>query len=67
MAKASELSKSTEGEAPCCARARRRALAAIQRDYLSFPVIKDLVCPVCKRVQKIRVYSREEAASAARP
>jgi hypothetical protein len=36
-------------------------MRSIAQNYLSFPVIKNIVCPTCKMVLPIRVYSREEA------
>ena len=41
---------------PCCLRARQQVLARVARGIASYPVIKDIPCPTCKRIIKIRVY-----------
>lgn len=61
MAKASDRKGIRTEEYECCAAVRRKWMESIRRDYLSFPVLKTVVCPSCKMVLKIRVYSREEA------
>lgn len=48
---------------PCCARARGRFLARVARGIASYPVIKDIPCPSCRRIIQIRVYTREAAQS----
>jgi hypothetical protein len=65
MAKASDRKGIRTEEYECCARVRRRWMDTIRRDFLTFPVIKDVACPTCKMVLKIRVYSREEAEAQA--
>ncbi len=61
MAKASDRKGLRTEEYACCKRVRAREMESIARDYLSFPVIKKLVCPTCKFVMKLEVMSREEA------
>lgn len=61
MAKASERTALRTEEYACCKRIRAREMESIARDYLSFPVIKKVVCPTCKFVLPINVFSREEA------
>lgn len=61
MAKASDRKGIRTEEYPCCKRVRAREMESIARDYLSFPVIKNVVCPTCKFVLPINVFSREEA------
>jgi hypothetical protein len=38
----------------------RKELGTIEQSYLSFPVIKNVVCPQCSFVCKLRVYSRSQ-------
>ncbi len=61
MAKASDRKGIRTEEYACCKRVRAREMESIARDYLSFPVIKKLVCPTCKMILPITVYSRDEA------
>ncbi len=61
MAKASDRQALRTEEYACCTRVRAREMESIARDYLSFPVIKKVVCPTCKFVLPINVYTREEA------
>lgn len=61
MAKASDRKGLRTEELACCKRVRAREMESIARDYLSFPVIKKLVCPTCKFVMQLNVYSRDEA------
>lgn len=61
MAKASDRKGLRTEEYACCKRVRAREMESIARDYLSFPVIKNLVCPTCNFVMKLEVMSREEA------
>jgi len=41
---------------PCCEQAKRTYLARIDRAIISYPVIKTIPCPTCRRVIPIRVY-----------
>jgi len=61
MAKASDRKGLRTEEYACCKRIRAQEMESIARDYLSFPVIKKVVCPTCKFVLAINVFSREEA------
>jgi hypothetical protein len=40
----------------CCRRTIEEHHQRIRDTYVSFPVIKDLPCPVCKEILEIRVY-----------
>ena len=42
----------------CCRRALEGKLRTIRAGYTSFPVIKDLPCPVCREIIKVRVYEK---------
>ncbi len=64
MAKASDRQGLRTEEYACCKRVREREMESIARSYLSFPVIKKLVCPTCKFVMKLQVMSREDAEAA---
>ncbi len=44
----------------CCERARARYLARVARGVASYPVIKEIPCPNCRRVIPIRVYARPD-------
>ncbi|MFP6663053.1 MAG: hypothetical protein VCC00_02500 [Deltaproteobacteria bacterium] len=44
----------------CCERVKRNELKTIEKGYLTFPVIKKLVCPTCNFVFKLRMFSRAE-------
>jgi hypothetical protein len=61
MAKASDRKALRTEEYACCLRVRTREMEAIALNYLSFPVIKKIVCPTCKMILPINVYTREEA------
>jgi hypothetical protein len=52
---------------PCCERARAHYLARVVGGVASYPVIKDIPCPTCRHIIKIRVYARPDAASASEP
>lgn len=62
MAKASERQALRTEMYDCCHRTMRKELALIEKNYLSFPVIKNLVCPSCSFVMKLRVYSGDDLA-----
>ena len=61
MAKASDRQGIRTEEYDCCRRVRAKEMESIARNYLSFPVIKKVVCPTCSFVLPINVYSRQEA------
>ena len=61
MAKASERKGLRTEEYACCKRTRAKEMESIRLNYISFPVIKKIVCPTCQMVLPIRVYSREDA------
>ena len=60
MAKASERQALRTEMYECCHREMRKELSSVEKSYLSFPVIKDVVCPECSFVCKLRVYSRKQ-------
>jgi hypothetical protein len=64
MAKASERKGIRTDERECCLAERRKQLAHIRRNYITFPVIRSIPCPECKMILHIRVYERpaEDAA-----
>ena len=62
MAKASERTALRTEMEECCHRQMRKELTVIDKSYLSFPVIKTVVCPACSFVMKLRVYSGEDLA-----
>ena len=47
---------------PCCERAREQYMERVAHGIASYPVIKDIPCPKCLRIIKIRVYTRPDAA-----
>jgi hypothetical protein len=47
---------------PCCERARREYLKRLRNAVNSYPVIKDVPCPTCKRIIPIRLYTRPDEA-----
>ncbi|MEO2167265.1 MAG: hypothetical protein ABGY42_03935 [bacterium] len=44
----------------CCKRVKRSELQTVEMGYLTYPVIKKLVCPTCNFVFKLRMFSRAE-------
>ena len=42
----------------CCQRAREEYVARLAKGIASYPVIKDIPCPTCRRIIQIRVYVR---------
>jgi hypothetical protein len=48
----------------CCARARTQYLARVAHGVASYPVIKEIPCPKCRRIIPIRVYGREDVPPA---
>jgi len=47
---------------PCCERAQTTYLARVARGITSYPVIKEISCPRCRRIIPIRVYARPDEA-----
>ena len=41
---------------PCCEHARREYVKRLTNAVVSYPVIKDLPCPTCKRIIPVRIY-----------
>jgi hypothetical protein len=58
MAKASERKGIRTEEYECCAAERRRWADRARTSFLSFPVIRNVPCPTCKKVLEIRFYER---------
>ncbi len=46
----------------CCKRARREFVERVTKTISSYPLIKNLPCPECRRVIPIRIYEAPEAA-----
>ena len=42
----------------CCERARQQYVARLTKAVASYPVIKNVPCPTCKRIIPIRIYAR---------
>jgi hypothetical protein len=63
MAKASERKGGKTEEQACCAAERRKWVDQIRRNYLTFPVIRQVPCPSCKRILQIRIYERPAEVS----
>ena len=42
---------------PCCQRARQAYVGRVTKTIMSYPVIKDIPCPTCRRVIPIRLYA----------
>ena len=42
----------------CCEKELRTQIKRIARAYSSFPVIKNVPCPTCRRIIPIRVYEK---------
>lgn len=50
----------------CCLRARQQYIARLTKGIASYPVIKDVPCPTCRRIIQIRIYTRpDESGDAA--
>jgi hypothetical protein len=45
---------------PCCEKSLEEQCKHIRNNYISFPVIKDLPCPVCREIIQVRVYDKIE-------
>ena len=41
---------------PCCEETLRRRQRLVESAYTSYPVIKDIPCPTCKQILKLRIY-----------
>ena len=50
---------------PCCEQARQVYVARAVKSVTSYPIIKNLPCPKCRRIIPIRVYARPEATGGA--
>lgn len=48
---------------PCCARAQRTYVERITKAIVSYPVIKNIPCPTCKRIIPIRIYAAPSTTS----
>lgn len=48
---------------PCCEEMVRRYKQRVRDAFTTYPVIKDLPCPVCKQIVPIRIYSPEDEAA----
>jgi hypothetical protein len=48
---------------PCCEKTLNTQLKHIRNTYTSFPVIKDIPCPVCRQIIPVRVYEKSEEAT----
>jgi len=50
---------------PCCEHARRLYVERLLKAITSYPVIKDIPCPTCRRIIPIRIYARPDAGNPA--
>jgi hypothetical protein len=50
---------------PCCERARQAYVMRVTKAVVSYPLIKDIPCPTCKRIIPIRLYAPPSRASTA--
>ena len=41
---------------PCCQVARQRYIKRVTETVASYPLIKDIPCPTCRRIIQIRLY-----------
>ncbi len=48
---------------PCCERARQLYVTRVTKAVVSYPLIKDIPCPTCKRIIPIRIYAPPSEAS----
>ena len=48
---------------PCCEKTLNDRLKHIRKHYASFPVIKDIPCPVCRQIIQVRVYEKPVEAA----
>ena len=49
----------------CCQKARDGFIRRIARTITSYPVIKEIPCPVCRRIIPIRLYVAPSSTDAA--
>ncbi len=47
----------TEELSPCCQRARQAFVRRLANAVVSYPVIKSIACPTCRRIIPIRLYA----------
>lgn len=47
----------------CCEKTLNLQLKHIRNNYISFPVIKDIPCPVCRQIIPVRVYEKPDEAN----
>ena len=50
---------------PCCEHARRTYVERLHKAITSYPVIKNIPCPTCRRIVPIRIYARPDAGETA--
>jgi hypothetical protein len=55
----------TDAPKPCCERARHEYLARVTKTVTSYPLIKNIPCPTCRRVIPIRLYVAPEQGQGA--
>jgi len=48
---------------PCCEKTLDTKVKHIRANYKSFPVIKDIPCPVCRQIIQVRVYEKPAEAN----
>jgi hypothetical protein len=48
----------------CCQRARKEFIERVTKTLASYPLIKNLPCPQCRRVIPIRIYEPPDQAAA---
>jgi hypothetical protein len=41
---------------PCCQKARAALVMRLTKGIASYPVIKDVPCPTCRRIIQLRIY-----------
>ena len=47
----------------CCEKTLNLQLKHIRNNYISFPVIKDIPCPVCRQIIPVRVHEKPDEAN----
>ena len=45
---------------PCCEKTLATHIKHIRNNFTSFPVIKDVPCPVCRQIIPVRVYEKPD-------
>ena len=48
---------------PCCEKTLTARVKKIRNYYTTFPVIKDIPCPVCRQIIQVRVYEKSSEAN----